>query len=41
MNLDLWKFLSEEDQKLILAAADFTDDPEFGWDAWKDAIKEL
>ena len=27
--------LSEEDQKIVLEAADFTDDPDFGWDAGK------
>lgn len=39
MNLDLWNTLSEEDQKLVLEAADFTDDPDYGWDAWKEAIE--
>jgi len=40
MNRELWDTLSEEDQQLLLDAADFTDDPEFGWDAWKAAIEK-
>ena len=32
-------FLSKEDQDLLLKAADFEGDPEFGWDAWKEAIE--
>ena len=38
MNLELWNSLSKEDQDL-LKAADFEGDPEFGWDAWKEAIE--
>jgi len=40
MNLKLWNSLSEEDQKLIMESADFTNDPNFGWDAWKVAVEK-
>lgn len=39
MNLDLWNSLSKEDQNLLLEASNFSEDPEYGWDGWKEAIE--
>ncbi len=36
MTRSLWDSLSEADQNLILEAANFFDDPEYGWEAWED-----